>query len=195
MTDEQKLKKACKKSQRKWINSFKEKPLLTEKNTDVKLVSQLKLSKVLIVICIIAVVISCSVAITVVATQPAETLYITMGDGYYSFSGTKNFDVKNNNFECDIKYIPEGYTKQSQNGNIVVLKNKNNKTIQIEQEYVNNEIQFDSEDTQILSKTQNECVLKAGEENVVILIKNKYIFVVRGNENIKELEEIVKNIN
>ncbi len=194
MTDEQKLKKACKKSQRKWINSFKEKPLLTEKNTDVKLVSQLKLSKVLIVICIIAVIISCSIAISVVATQPAETLYMTMGDGYYSFSGTKNFDIKNNNFACDVKYIPEGYTKQPRNGNTVVLKNKD-KIIEIEQEYVNNEIQFDNEDTQILSKTKNKCILKVGEENVVISIKNKYIFVVRGNENVKELEKIVKNIN
>lgn len=194
MTDEQKLKKACKKSQRKWINSFKEKPLLTEKNTDVKLVSQLKLSKVLIVICIIAVIISCSIAISVVATQPAETLYMTMGDGYYSFSGTKNFDIKNNNFACDVKYIPEGYTKQPRNGNTVVLKNKD-KIIEIEQEYVNNEIQFDNEDTQILSKTKNKCILKVGEENVVISIKSKYIFVVRGNENVKELEKIVKNIN
>lgn len=194
MTDEQKLKKACKKSQRKWINSFKEKPLLTEKNTDVKLVSQLKLSKVLMVICIIAVIISCSIAISVVATQPAETLYMTMGDGYYSFSGTKNFDIKNNNFACDVKYIPEGYTKQPRNGNTVVLKNKD-KIIEIEQEYVNNEIQFDNEDTQILSKTKNKCILKVGEENVVISIKNKYIFVVRGNENVKELEKIVKNIN
>lgn len=194
MTDEQKLKKACKKSQRKWINSFKEKPLLTEKNTDVKLVSQLKLSKVLIVICIIAVIISCSIAISVVATQPAETLYMTMGDGYYSFSGTKNFDIKNNNFACDVKYIPEGYTRQPRNGNTVVLKNKD-KIIEIEQEYVNNEIQFDNEDTQILSKTKNKCILKVGEENVVISIKNKYIFVVRGNENVKELEKIVKNIN
>ena len=119
---------------------------------------------------------------------------MTMGDGYYSFSGTKNFDVKNNNFVCNVKYIPEGYTKQPQNGNVVVLKNKD-KTIEIEQEYVNNEIQFDSEDTQILSKTKNKCILKAGEENVVISIKNKYIFVVRGNENVKELEKIVKNIN
>lgn len=194
MTDDQKLKKACQKSQRKWINSFKEKPILIEKNTDIKLVSQLKLSKVLIVICIIAAIISCSVAITVIATQPTETLYMTMGDGYYSFSGTKNFDVKNNNFVCNVKYIPEGYTKQPQNGNIVVLKNKD-KTIEIEQEYVNNEIQFDSEETQILSKTKNKCILKAGEENVVISIKNKYIFVVRGNENVKELEKIVKNIN